>query len=53
MMKKGLVVGIICLLMLISFPTVVSSEGKPDLIIEDMIIMPGHFPDEQEFFFVE
>jgi len=49
LIKKGLVIGIICLLILVSVPTVVS-EGKPDLVIEDMVIKPGNFPNEQEFF---
>ncbi len=41
--RKGLAVGVICLLMLLSIPTVVSNEEKPDLIIESIdYIEHGH-----------
>ena len=52
-MKKRILIGSIIavvILIIASFPTVGSSEGKPDLVIEDMVIKPGNFPNEQEFF---
>jgi len=48
--KKGL--GVIILLLFLSttcLPIVNASEGKPDLIIEDLLILPGHQPGEEEF----
>ena len=37
MVRKGLVVGIIGLFMLVSIPQTVSADGLPDLIVEDII----------------
>jgi hypothetical protein len=48
--KKGL--GVIILLLFLSttcLPIVNASEGKPDLMIEDLLILPGHQPGEEEF----
>ncbi len=42
LLKKGLVVGVICLLLLVSFPSVLSNEGKPDLIVEKIFDMPDN-----------
>ncbi len=44
MLKKSIVVGIICLLILTSIPTVLSNEDKPDLIIEDIVKKPSDIP---------
>jgi hypothetical protein len=50
--KKPLIVVSLCavvLLVLGSSNTVLANEEKPDLIIEDLLIFPGHTPDEEEF----
>jgi hypothetical protein len=52
MMKKPLIVVSLCavvLLVLGSSNTVIANEEMPDLIIEDLLIFPGHTPDEEEF----
>src|SRR4030042_6053111 len=49
-MRKTLIIGgIIILMVLSSIPLVSANEGKPDLIIEDIVIGPGDTPYEQEF----
>jgi len=48
--KKGL--GVIILLLFLSttcLPIVNASEGKPDLIIDDIFLWPSSFPDEYHF----
>jgi len=45
----GLVVSIILLFLLTTCLPVLASEGKPDLIIEDIFRWPNNFPDEYHF----
>src|SRR4030042_3890926 len=47
--KKPLIVCAVVLLVLGSSIPVLANEEKPDLIVEDLLIFPGHFPDEEEF----
>lgn len=47
--RKGFVVGIIGILILVCIPQNVSAEELPDLIIEDIRIDPGGLPGEEVF----
>jgi hypothetical protein len=49
-MKKYIILILVLLLFLSTTCIPVSaSQGMPDLIIEDLLIFPGHTPDEEEF----
>jgi len=48
-LKRSLIVGIIVLFLSTACLHVVTGEEKPDLIIEDLLILPGHHPYEEEF----
>jgi hypothetical protein len=48
-LKRSLIVGITFLFLSTTCLPVLASEGKPDLIIEDLLIFPGHYPFEEEF----
>jgi len=48
-LKRSLIVGIILLFLSTVCLPVLASEGKPDLIIEDMVIYSAHNPLEENF----
>ena len=49
LVRKGLVVGIIGLFILVCIPQNVCADGLPDLIVEDIVIRTGSFPREWDF----
>ena len=48
-LKRSIIIGIIFLFLSTMGLPVLASEEKPDLIIEDLLILPGHQPGEEEF----
>jgi hypothetical protein len=49
-LKRSIIVSIVILFLSTTFlPFVYSSEGKPDLVIDDIILWPCEFPREYKF----
>jgi hypothetical protein len=48
-LKRSLIVGIIIMFLSTTCLPVLASEELPDLIIEDLVISPGHQPGDEEY----
>jgi hypothetical protein len=48
-LKRSLIVGIVFLFLSTACLPVLANEEKPDLIIEDLLILPGSHPREENF----